>query len=113
MSRFHINKHGVPAPCKAKQGNYPLGGDDQHFPNQEMAQAHADQINAQEFGVLPDVNDPFSKDNIRKQFPEASEKQITQIENYCCQEERIRDIVENLKITRTKVKMNTLTRYKK
>lgn len=97
MSRFHINKHGVPAPCKAKQGNCPFGGDDQHFLSQEAAQAHADQINAQEFGVLPDVNDPFSKDNIRKQFPEASEKQIAQIKDYCLQEESIRDIVENLK----------------
>lgn len=46
MSRFHINKHGVPAPCKAKQGNCPFGGDDQHFLSQEAAQAHADQINA-------------------------------------------------------------------
>ena len=26
MAKFHINKHGVPAPCKAKPGNCPLGG---------------------------------------------------------------------------------------
>ena len=25
MSRFHINKHGVPAPCKAQAGKCPLG----------------------------------------------------------------------------------------
>ena len=79
-----------------------MDGDDQHFPNQEAAQVHTDQINAQEFGVLPDVNDPLSKDNIRKQFPEASENQIAQIEDYCCQEEGLRDIVENLKNNKNK-----------
>lgn len=31
MARFHINKHGVPAPCKAKSGNCPLGGDEKHY----------------------------------------------------------------------------------
>ena len=27
MSKFHINKHGVLALCKAREGNFPLGGD--------------------------------------------------------------------------------------
>jgi hypothetical protein len=27
MSKFHINKHGVLALCKAREGNCPLGGD--------------------------------------------------------------------------------------
>lgn len=41
MSKFHINKHGVPAPCRAKEGNCPLGGEESHFKSQEDAQAHA------------------------------------------------------------------------
>lgn len=55
MSRFHINKHGVPAPCKAKPGNCPLGGDDQHFKTKEEAQAYADKINEQKHSLLPQV----------------------------------------------------------
>ncbi|HHT97118.1 MAG TPA: hypothetical protein GXZ90_04400 [Clostridiales bacterium] len=59
MSKFHINKHGVPAPCKAKKGNCPYGGEsgnDNHFDTQEEAQAYADKANASEHGYLPEVN---------------------------------------------------------
>ena len=52
MARFHINKHGVPAPCKAKQGNCPLGGEGSHFNNMEDAQEAADKANESEFGLL-------------------------------------------------------------
>lgn len=31
MSRFHVNKHGVPAPCKVKAGKCPLGDNVIHF----------------------------------------------------------------------------------
>lgn len=55
MSKFHINKHGVPALCKAKSGNCPLGGAEQHFNSQEEAQAYADKINEQEHSLLPQV----------------------------------------------------------
>ena len=41
MSKFHINKHGGPAPCRAKEGNCPLGGEESHLKSQEDAQAHA------------------------------------------------------------------------
>lgn len=53
MTRFHINKHGVPAPCRAKPGNCPLGDDVSHFASMEEAQAHADRIHKQEFDILP------------------------------------------------------------
>lgn len=56
MTKFHINKHGVPAPCRAKKGNCPLGGDDTHFDNEVDAQAYADSINSEEFGALPGIN---------------------------------------------------------
>lgn len=55
MSKFHINKHGVPAPCKAKSGNCPLGGMESHYDSQEEAQAAVDAMNQQEYGVLPGV----------------------------------------------------------
>lgn len=37
MSKFHINKHGVPAPCKAQKGNCPYDGEDSHFNTVEEA----------------------------------------------------------------------------
>lgn len=56
MAKFHINKHGVPAPCHAKKGSCPLGGntgDENHFDKKEDAQAYIDNKNAEEFGYLP------------------------------------------------------------
>ena len=54
MTKFHINKHGVPAPCNAKEGNCPLGGE--HFDNIEKAQVYIDQKSESEFGILPSDN---------------------------------------------------------
>lgn len=56
MSKFHINKHGVPAPCKATKGKCPLGGDsgeENHFDSKQDAQKAADQINESQHGLLP------------------------------------------------------------
>lgn len=53
MAKFHINKHGVPAPCRATEGNCPLGGEGEHFDKIEDAQAHADKVNAKNHGTLP------------------------------------------------------------
>lgn len=52
MGKFHINKNGVPAPCRAKSGNCPLGGDETHFNNQEEAQEYIDNKSQGEFGLL-------------------------------------------------------------
>ena len=57
MTKFHINKHGVPAPCRATKGNCPLGGDESHFSSQEEAQAAVDKINAAEYGHLPEITE--------------------------------------------------------
>ena len=53
MAKYHINKHGVPAPCRAKEGNCPLGGDESHFNSKEEAQEYADKQNESEFSFLP------------------------------------------------------------
>lgn len=63
MTKFHINKHGVPAPCKATKGNCPLGGDESHFSSQEEAQAAADKINAAKYGHLPEITEKTEKGN--------------------------------------------------
>lgn len=57
MSKYHINKHGAPAVCRAKNGNCPLGGEDSHFSTQEEAQEYVDKINEQEHSLLPGVKE--------------------------------------------------------
>lgn len=56
MSKFHIDKNGRPARCKAKPGNCPRGGDDIHFDSEEKAQEHIDKENEDKYGKLPDVH---------------------------------------------------------
>lgn len=54
MSKFHINKHGVPVPCNAKEGNCPFAGE--HFDNIEKAQDYIDQQSEKKFGLLSSDN---------------------------------------------------------
>lgn len=42
---YHIKKDGTPGICRAKPGNCPLGGDENHFPTKEEAQDYADKKN--------------------------------------------------------------------
>lgn len=70
MSKFHVNKHGVPAPCKATKGNCPLGGDESHFDSKEEAQEYADKQNEKEYGVMPGM----------KSHGEISQKEIEEYE---------------------------------
>lgn len=51
--KYHINKHGVPAICRATEGNCPLGGEGDHFDNIISAQRHADSLNSERYGTLP------------------------------------------------------------
>ena len=55
MSKFHINKKGVPAPCRAKNGNCPLGGDAQHFPTKEAAEEFVANEMSKKHGLLGGV----------------------------------------------------------
>lgn len=65
MTKFHINKHGAPAPCKAQKGKCPLGGDsgkENHFDNKEEAQNYADKINEAEYNLMPGVSDETNQE---------------------------------------------------
>ena len=56
MTKYHINKHGVPAICNAQKGKCPLGGmsvDENHYNLLEEAQEAAYQINKEKFNLLP------------------------------------------------------------
>lgn len=60
MTKFHINKHGVPAPCKAKKGNCPYGGEsgnENHFETEREAQKFADELNESKFGIINGINE--------------------------------------------------------
>lgn len=52
MAKYHIDKNGKPAICKATKQSCPLGGDDVHFDSAEEAQAFADKMNAVQHGML-------------------------------------------------------------
>ena len=52
MAKFHINKKGVPALCRAKDRNCPFGGGEKHFDNKEQAQQFIDKKNEKEHGLL-------------------------------------------------------------
>ncbi|HHT97250.1 MAG TPA: hypothetical protein GXZ90_05075 [Clostridiales bacterium] len=65
MAKFHINKHGVPAPCKATKGNCPYGGESSHYNTQEEAQDSIDKKNEKEYGIMPEMK-TRSKEEIEK-----------------------------------------------
>lgn len=52
MTKYHIDKNGKPAICKATKRPCPLGGDDVHFSTEHEAQAYIDNKNAGTHGVL-------------------------------------------------------------
>ena len=63
MSKFHINKHGVPAPCRATKGNCPYGGSDgaeNHFNTEEEAQVYANKIFEGAYSFLPGMKESSS-----------------------------------------------------
>lgn len=71
MAKFHINKHGVPAPCKAKEGNCPLGGEGTHFDSREEAQAYADKTNEQTHDLLPGVDSEVQSELSKRNYDYA------------------------------------------
>lgn len=83
MSKFHINKKGVPAPCRAKNGNCPLGGDAQHFPTKEAAEEFVANEMSKKHGllggvlnraeVLPFGGDGFADFPLDEEFLESEE----------------------------------------
>ena len=73
MARYHIDKNGRPAICKATKRPCPLGGVEAHFDSLEEAQVHVDKQNEAQFGLLSveksfNEQSPFgiSKDELLK-----------------------------------------------
>lgn len=72
VTKFHISKNGMPALCKAKDGNCPLK-QKIHYKTKEEAQLAADKINEEQYGIIPkDENITFKrKPKKEKQFIKA------------------------------------------
>lgn len=88
MMRYHINGKGVPAICKAKKGNCPFGGEEQHFDSQEDAQIAVDQAHKTTHGILPGLEmyrEAKSKDDLnyikaQKEYLKNESEGVTYIE---------------------------------
>lgn len=74
MVKYHIDRNGKPAVCRAHKRPCPLGGDDVHFDTLEEAQEHADRVNKEQFGLLgnmePEVEKYVYEDAAANLFPE-------------------------------------------
>lgn len=84
VTKYHINKHGVPAICKAKNGNCPLGGEENHFDSQQEAQAHADKVNEESHGLLPNVvsEQTPEQEKIEEEMNEEFYNKLTEHSDY-------------------------------
>lgn len=51
MTKYHVKLDGTPGICRAKSGNCPLGGDNEHYLTEAAAQRAAQQEMEKEFGV--------------------------------------------------------------
>lgn len=56
MTRYHIKKDGTPGQCHAQPGHCPLGGEGEHYPSMEAAQAAADIKNMENFSKSDIIN---------------------------------------------------------
>lgn len=63
MSRYHIKKDGTPGICHAQPGHCPLGGEGEHYPSMEAAQAAADIKNMENFSKSDIINKSLNKIN--------------------------------------------------
>lgn len=68
MAKFHINRQGVPAPCKARKGRCPFGTSDTHFGSQEEAQAYIGNLNEEQFGMFKEVRNEDTVENYNEYY---------------------------------------------
>lgn len=79
MTKYHINKHGVPAICRAQEGNCPIGSANQHFSTREEAREHADAEAEKEHGFIPGLN---SLNERRAKMAEAKKAEEDSVRGY-------------------------------
>ena len=101
MAKYHINKKGIPAVCKAKDGNCPLGGNEQHFGTKEDAQKFADEKNKELFGLIQKEPNPRIRyhqekvSEIEKYLEENKELSQENIDNFKGEIDYHKNSIEN------------------
>ena len=81
MSRFHINKHGFPAPCKAKAGKCPLGDNVIHFNSEKETQEYIDNEFENEFGLLRSINESSEPQTLNEKLNKVFSQRDIEILN--------------------------------
>lgn len=86
MAKFHISKNGKPAPCNAKSGNCPLGGESEHYSTREEANKAIENNMASQQNVLQSANKGTKQKtktpiNVRFELNEISAKMREVSEN--------------------------------
>lgn len=90
-NKFHINSKGIPAVCKADQGNCPFGGLDSHYYSIDEAQKIADELGKQKYGLLAnsDIEDNSPIYTISTSSP--SQELLTYIDEFTKTTRNIQD----------------------
>lgn len=57
MTKYHISKKGNPAICRAKEGNCPLGGADEHYDSKEEAREAISKKEEKKHSILPGISE--------------------------------------------------------
>lgn len=64
--KYHIDKNGKPALCRATVRNCPLGGEESHFDTVEEAQSYADEVNKDKFGLMSELKSTDFDTNLNR-----------------------------------------------
>lgn len=57
MTKYHISKKGNPAICRAKEGNCPLGGANEHYDSKEEAREAISKKEEKKHSILPGISE--------------------------------------------------------
>lgn len=109
MNKYHINKHGVPAVCRARSGNCPLGGDEQHFNSEQEAQEYANKVNEEKYQMLPEVN---NEDYIDEKYLPFYDKVLEHDNFDSFARQNARDIVKSKMFPKESVYEDSLQMWK-
>lgn len=71
MTKYHINKDGVPAVCKARTRPCPLGGEEAHFGSKKEAEAFVQNKMKKEHGLLTTLS-------LKERYKSGNEEQRIQ-----------------------------------
>lgn len=76
MSKYHINKKGVPALCRAQKGKCPLG---EHFETRELAQEQVEKENSKNNELLPGMTENNRSEEYKELRNLAEEGKFSQL----------------------------------